>query len=77
MYAVVRLRRGSGIANDLPSEDLIFDKQLYLGKYFGRLPDVELEMARKSGSPGANRCNTALALHGFSRNFAINDAYES
>ena len=45
-YAVVRLRRGSEIAHATVFEDLIFDRRLYLGKVFGRPPDVELDSAR-------------------------------
>ena len=43
-----------------------FDKQLYLGKLFAIPLEVELDTARKSGNPGANKSTIALALHGVS-----------
>ena len=54
MHAVTRPSRALEIDADPEPGDLIFNKQLYLGKIFAIPPEVELESARKLGSPGAD-----------------------
>ena len=67
MHAVVRLGGALEIVPDPASEDLIFDKQLYLGKLFAIPLEVELDNCKKIGKSRGQQVDYSTCFAWFLR----------